>query len=345
MKRKKVIASPRVNVVNGIGMTSWSGTHFNYLQLLFFCFQANSSVPCAERSERCSRQIRLAFAVTITTCHMSTVGRWLSWPRLGLGCTLQALILGGLTRITMTPQRCPRYTHEAVRHPPCTSYESYLNRFRCISHDFSFFGWESMALLASKGRGGPQWPTCPVLLDHAPTMDMLYFKRVTNRIGGNNHPSRTGCDLGCPNNLWNCSRYMVRPAHRWFSLQTYVLRILAQAQPKPRHLKPRTQFGLLRWIARTKWHARGQLLKLVHGLVSLVVTQYWQNQSETIATEQDGKILTYFNQRFQWSHDTVQSSSRVSLAGSVAAVQQVLELWTTAKQERSKTARDRINKQ
>ena len=122
----------------------------------------------------------------------------------------------------MTPQRCPRYTHEAVRHPPCTSYESYLNRFRCISHDFSFFGWESMALLASKGRGGPQWPTCPVLLDHAPTMDMLYFKRVTNRIGGNNHPSRTGCDLGCPNNLWNCSRYMVRPAHRWFSLQTCI---------------------------------------------------------------------------------------------------------------------------
>jgi hypothetical protein len=143
-------------------MTSWSGTHFNYLQLLFFCFQANSSVPCAERSERCSGQIRLAFAVTITTCHMSTVGRWLSWPRLGLGCTLQALILGGLTRITMTPQRCPRYTHEAVRQP-CTSYESYLNRFRCISHDFSFFGWESMALPASKGRGGPQWPTCPML--------------------------------------------------------------------------------------------------------------------------------------------------------------------------------------
>ena len=136
-------------------------------------------------------------------------------------------------------------------------------------------------LMISPFLGGSPWP-CPLprgavdlsgqhvpcYLDHAPTMDMLYFKHVTNGIGGNNHPSRTGCDLGCPNNLWNCSRYMVRPAHRWFSLQTYVLRILAQAQPKPRHLKPRTHFGLLRWIARTKWHARGQLLKLVHGLVT-----------------------------------------------------------------------------
>ena len=121
-------------------------------------------------------------------------------------------------------------------------------------------------LMISPFLGGSPWP-CSLprgAVDLSGQHVPCYWTTLQRWICCISNVSRTGLeetitraeqdviDLGCPNNLWNCSRYMVRPAHRWFSLQTYVLRILAQAQPKPRHLKPRTQFGLLRWIARTK---------------------------------------------------------------------------------------------